>query len=94
MQYLAKESQVHLETSDKHQQQFPQVRKEIRDWPLFPKDVKHMRPDNDPAQEPTIFSAVLTPNRSLSRKGFLIFMLILGSEALYGRLRPFRAGAA
>ena len=38
-----------------------------------------MAPDNDHAQEPTIFSAVLTPNRSLSRKGFLIFMLVLGS---------------
>ena len=36
-----------------------------------------MTPDNDPA-EPTIFSAVLTPHRSLSRNGFLILMLILG----------------
>ena len=34
---------------------------------------------NDPAAEPTIFSAVLTPNRSLSPRGFLIFMLVLGS---------------
>ena len=34
-----------------------------------------MSPDND---EPTIFSAVLTPHRSLSRKGFLLFMLVLG----------------
>src|SRR5262249_44132794 len=41
--------------------------------------VSSMAPDNDPAQElaqelaqePAIFSAVLTPHRSLSRKGFL-----------------------
>jgi uncharacterized membrane protein len=31
-----------------------------------------MAADNDRNQEPTIFSAVLTPHRSLSRKGFLI----------------------
>jgi uncharacterized membrane protein len=45
-----------------------------------------MSPDNrssDPDspeqnQEPTIFSAVLTPHRSLSPTGFLIFMLVLG----------------
>jgi uncharacterized membrane protein len=45
-----------------------------------------MSPDNsgcDPgsgerSQDPTIFSAVLTPHRSLSPAGFLIFMLVLG----------------
>src|SRR6266566_1979751 len=37
-----------------------------------------MMPDNDPAQEPTIFSAVLTPHRSLSRKGFLVFWPVFG----------------
>jgi uncharacterized membrane protein len=37
-----------------------------------------MAPDNDPAPEPTIFSAVLTPHRSLGPAGFLIFMLVLG----------------
>jgi uncharacterized membrane protein len=45
-----------------------------------------MSPDNstsDPGgieqgQDPTIFSAVLTPHRSLSPTGFLIFMLVLG----------------
>jgi len=54
-------------------------------------------PDNDPAQEPgqepTIFSAVLTPNRSLSRKGFLIFMLILGSISFTFGLYFLRVGA-
>jgi uncharacterized membrane protein len=38
-----------------------------------------MPPDNDRPQEPTIFSAVLTPHRSLSRKGFLWLMLVLGA---------------
>ena len=37
-----------------------------------------MAADNDRSQEPTIFSAVLTPHRSLSRKGFLILMTVLG----------------
>jgi uncharacterized membrane protein len=37
-----------------------------------------MASDNDQNPEPTIFSAVLTPNRSLSPTGFLIFMLVLG----------------
>ncbi len=38
-----------------------------------------MRPDNEQPPEPTIFSAVLTPQRSLSPRGFRIFMLVLGS---------------
>jgi uncharacterized membrane protein len=41
-----------------------------------------MNPHNgqpgNPQVEPTIFSAVLTPNRSLSPQGFLVFMLLLG----------------
>ncbi len=37
-----------------------------------------MTADNDPTSEPTIFSAVLTPHRSLSPRGFLIFMAVLG----------------
>src|SRR5262249_7710187 len=44
--------------------------------------VSSMAPDNDPAQElgqePAIFSAVLTPHRSLSRKGFFALMLRAG----------------
>ena len=52
-----------------------------------------MMPNNDPAQEPAIFSAVLTPNRSLSRKGFLIFMLVLGSLSLTSGLYFLSAGA-
>jgi uncharacterized membrane protein len=37
-----------------------------------------MAADNERTQEPTIFSAVLTPHRSLSRKGFLTLMTVLG----------------
>ncbi len=37
-----------------------------------------MSPDNERTREPTIFSAVLTPHRSLSPKGFRNFMLVLG----------------
>jgi uncharacterized membrane protein len=32
----------------------------------------------DAGEDPTLFSAVLTPHRSLSPTGFLIFMLVLG----------------
>jgi len=41
-----------------------------------------MPPDNDLAREPTIFSAVLTPHRSLSRNGFLALMLVAGGVSL------------
>jgi uncharacterized membrane protein len=34
--------------------------------------------DNAAPQEPTLFSAVLTPHRSLSRKGFRNLMLVIG----------------
>jgi uncharacterized membrane protein len=45
-----------------------------------------MTPDNsrsevqdlEPHLEPAIFSAILTPHRSLGPRGFLIFMLVLG----------------
>jgi len=36
------------------------------------------RRDNDPFAEPTIFSAIITPHRSLSSTGFLILMLCIG----------------
>jgi uncharacterized membrane protein len=36
-----------------------------------------MTPDNDPMHEPTIFSAVITPHRSLGRQGFTILMLAI-----------------
>jgi uncharacterized membrane protein len=37
-----------------------------------------MTPDNAPDPEPTIFSAVLTPHRSLGPTGFLILMAAIG----------------
>ena len=38
-----------------------------------------MTSDNAAPQEPTLFSAVLTPHRSLSRKGFRNLMIVLGA---------------
>jgi len=37
-----------------------------------------MSRDNDAIREPTIFSAVITPHRSLGSTGFLILMLCIG----------------
>jgi uncharacterized membrane protein len=37
-----------------------------------------MRDDNDTSAEPEIFSATITPHRSLTPRGFLILMLALG----------------
>src|SRR5262245_24839490 len=52
-----------------------------------------MATDNDPHAEPTIFSAVLTPNRSLSPTGFLIFMLVLGGLSFVAGMVFLIAGA-
>jgi uncharacterized membrane protein len=40
-----------------------------------------MIPDNDTRNEPTIFSATLTPHRSLGPAGFLILMACLGGAS-------------
>jgi hypothetical protein len=40
--------------------------------------ISAMPADNDRTREPTIFSAVLTPHRSLGPAGFAAFMLVLG----------------
>ncbi|MCC7346052.1 MAG: DUF2244 domain-containing protein [Variibacter sp.] len=37
-----------------------------------------MRNDNESAAEPTIFSAILTPHRSLGRRGFVALMTAIG----------------
>jgi uncharacterized membrane protein len=37
--------------------------------------------DNDPRSEPTIFSAILTPHRSLGPSGFLVLMCCLGGAS-------------
>jgi uncharacterized membrane protein len=52
-----------------------------------------MSTDNDPNPEPTIFSAVLTPHRSLSPTGFLMFMLVLGGISFATGMVFFLAGA-
>jgi uncharacterized membrane protein len=52
-------------------------------------------PDHSPApdQDATIFSAVLTPHRSLSPTGFLIFMLVLGGISFVSGMVFLLAGA-
>jgi uncharacterized membrane protein len=48
---------------------------------------------NDPVPEPTIFSAVITPHRSLGPTGFLIFMCILGGMSFVSGMVFLMAGA-
>src|SRR6185503_6286702 len=52
-----------------------------------------MTRDNDPNQEPPIFSAVLTPHRSLSPAGFVIFMAVLGGLSFLTGMVFLFAGA-
>ena len=51
------------------------------------------RPDNDPAAEPTLFSAIITPHRSLSGKGFLAVMALVGGLSFIGGMFFFVLGA-
>jgi uncharacterized membrane protein len=53
----------------------------------------NMSPDNDSDRESTIFSAVLTPHRSLSPTGFLLFMLVLGGISFATGMMFLLAGA-
>jgi uncharacterized membrane protein len=52
-----------------------------------------MTPDNAAQPEPTIFSAVLTPRRSLGRVGFLVLMLVFGGVSFAAGLVFWIAGA-
>ena len=52
-----------------------------------------MNPDNDAGSEPTIFSAVITPNRSLDRVGFIVLMSLVSFVSFVGGLVFFIAGA-
>ena len=52
-----------------------------------------MSVDNDSDREPTIFSAVLTPHRSLGPTGFLLFMLVLGGISFVTGMVFLLAGA-
>jgi uncharacterized membrane protein len=52
-----------------------------------------MAADNAGDDEPTLFSAVLTPHRSLGRTGFLVLMLLMGGISFAAGLAFFIAGA-
>jgi uncharacterized membrane protein len=48
---------------------------------------------NNPPAEPTLFSAIITPHRSLSGKGFLLVMALIGSLSFIGGMFFFLLGA-
>jgi len=48
---------------------------------------------NDPLAEPTIFSAIITPHRSLSGRGFLLVMALVGGLSFAGGMFFFLMGA-
>jgi uncharacterized membrane protein len=52
-----------------------------------------MSADNDPVHEPTIFSATITPHRSLGRAGFVVLMLVIGLVSFVGGMVFLIAGA-
>ena len=52
-----------------------------------------MTNDNDPDREAPLFSATLTPQRSLSRTGFLVLMAGIGALGFVGGLVFLIAGA-
>ena len=52
-----------------------------------------MHSDNDPISEPAIFSAVITPNRSLDRVGFIVLMGLVSFVSFVGGIVFFIAGA-
>jgi uncharacterized membrane protein len=52
-----------------------------------------MRRDNDTIADPTIFSAVITPHRSLGATGFVILMLVIGGTSFVAGMVFLIAGA-
>jgi uncharacterized membrane protein len=52
-----------------------------------------MNGDNAPTLEPTIFSAVITPNRSLDRVGFIVLMSLVCFVSFVGGIVFLIAGA-
>ena len=52
-----------------------------------------MSADNDPNSEPPIFSAVITPNRSLDPVGFVVLMGLVGFVSFVAGIVFFIAGA-
>jgi uncharacterized membrane protein len=55
--------------------------------------MSRMMQDNEPTPEPTLFSAIITPHRSLSRAGFLVVMLLIGGVSFVGGTVFFLVGA-
>jgi uncharacterized membrane protein len=51
------------------------------------------RPDNDAPPEPTLFSAIITPHRSLSGTGFLLLMTLIGGVSFAGGMFFYLLGA-
>ena len=51
------------------------------------------RPDNDTNTEPTLFSAIITPHRSLSSFGFVLLMTLIGVVSFAGGMFFFMIGA-
>src|ERR1044072_3872588 len=49
--------------------------------------------DNDPTSEPTLFSAIITPHRSLSGTGFVAVMALIGAMSFAGGMFFFLLGA-
>jgi uncharacterized membrane protein len=49
--------------------------------------------DNDPHAEPTLFSAIITPHRSLSGAGFLAVMALVGGLSFIGGMFFYLLGA-
>src|ERR1700752_1906874 len=49
--------------------------------------------DNGPTPEPTLFSAIITPHRSLSSTGFLLVMLLVGGSSFAAGIVFFVIGA-
>ena len=48
---------------------------------------------NDPHAEPTLFSAIITPHRSLSGRGFVLVMALVGGLSFIGGMFFFLLGA-
>jgi uncharacterized membrane protein len=49
--------------------------------------------DNDPGPEPTLFSAIITPHRSLTGAGFLAVMMLVGGFSFFAGMVFFLLGA-
>jgi uncharacterized membrane protein len=50
-------------------------------------------PDNDLGSEPTLFSAIITPHRSLSSTGFVLLIALIGGVSFAGGMFFYLAGA-